>query len=212
MQRAHWLSHLVSVGGVALVFAGCGDDSGGTKDSGPPDSGPAVPADAGNDSGMMTPMGPPMSDDYTLAACPGAAPVAMIDLIGSLPDCSDICGDGRCVPPGFAGGASAAAGALPMCADGMSTCIPVAIAQTGGAFQFQPCTSPLDKDMTGACVPTCLVPADMRLFLMMETCGAGELCAPCTSPLDNMPTGACDFLECGGGADGGSDSGSDDGG
>ena len=179
MHRADWLSHLVSVAGIALILTGCGDDSTGGTDSGPTDSGPLVQPDAGHDAAMMTPMkGPPLSDDYTLEACPGAAPVSMIELFDVLPDCSDICGGGRCVPSALAGGASSQASILPDCADGMSKCIPLDIAASGGNFKFQPCTSPLDiPDMKGACVPICLVGA-MSSFLMKDTCGEGELCAP----------------------------------
>lgn len=211
MQRAHWLGHLVWFGGIALILAACGDDSStGGKDAGT-DSGPLVQPDAGTDAAMMTPMkGPPLSDDYTLATCPGAAPVMMIELFDVLPDCSDICGGGRCVPSMLAGGASPQASILPDCPDGMSKCIPLDIAASGGSFKFQPCVSPVDPDMKGACVPTCLVPADQRSFLMQVTCGAGELCAPCINILDMMPTGACDLLECAG--ESGNDGGSADGG
>lgn len=212
MQRAHWFGQLVSVGGIALILAACGDDSttGGSNDSGSPDSGPIATPDAGEDPAMMPPKGPPLSDAYSLEACPGAAPVMMIELFDVLPDCSDICGGGRCVPSALAGMSSGAASALPDCPDGLSKCIPLDIATTGGSFKFQPCASTVDPNMMGACVPTCLVPADQRSFLMAGTCDAGELCAPCINILDGMPTGACDLLECPG--EGGNDGGSADGG
>jgi hypothetical protein len=211
MQYTHRLLGCASA--LALALVACSDDSSGGEIDAGRDAAATLPVPDGGGGGAPPPP-PQMSDDYTLAACPGAMPPAMVELITALPDCGHICGGGRCVPAELAGSASSQAGLLPKCDDGSSLCIPVKIAETGGNFKFNACTSMLDPNMKGACVPTCIVDTVMPgiaatlMGLGGAGCGMGEVCTPCVSPLDMQPTMACDLLSCGPG--GGDDAGSEE--
>ena len=140
-----------------------------------------------------------LSDEYSFVACPDAMEPENFSEIGSLPDCTDTCGGGKCIPPEIAGEGIAAV--LPKCEDG-NVCMPETIAATGGSFTFAECASVFDPEGKGACVPYCFA-GDQAGLLQQGSCAAGELCAPCVSPLDMQPTGACDYLACPGADDAG---------
>lgn len=124
---------------------------------------------------------------YSLTACPGATPVPP-DL-SSLRPCEDICTAAHCVPSSvpFTNDVN-----LQACPDGMSKCVPDALLALNGDFAKKTCTSTLDPNMLGTCVPTCFVPPMYQGVVAKEDCtGAQDLCAPCTNPLSMQPTGAC---------------------